>query len=89
MAVFEVFEPALERAIHVRDDLGHTVPGCSLGLRPDRVPELLAAFATRPVFAGLEVVAKKVMALRLNNRDRRDQPGDGGSEVIQIDRKLL
>src|SRR5215470_8562042 len=62
-AVFEVFKPAPQRPVHVRDDLGHAVPGCSPGLRPDRVPELLAALGSRPAFAGLEVVAEKVKAV--------------------------
>ena len=63
VAVFEVFKPAPERAIHVSDDLGHALPGGSLGLRPDRVPEFLAAFAARPVFTSLEVIAEKIKAI--------------------------
>ena len=59
-AVLEIFKPAPQRPVHVGDDLGHAVPGGPLGLRPDRVSEFLAAFAARPAFASLEVVAEKV-----------------------------
>ena len=62
-AVFEVFKPAPQRPVHVCDDLGHALPGGSLGLRPDRVPEFLAALGSRPAFARLEVVAEKVKAI--------------------------
>ena len=62
VAVLEVFKPAPQRAVHVGDDLGHAMPRGPLGLRPDRVPEFLAALASRPAFASLEVVAEKVKA---------------------------
>src|SRR5258708_29099070 len=58
VAVLEVFKPAPQRPVHVGDDLGHAVPRGSLGLRPDRVPEFLAALASRPALAGLKVVAE-------------------------------
>src|ERR1700730_9747027 len=62
-AVLEVFKPAPQRAVNVRDDLGHAVSRGPLGLRPDRVPELLAALASRPALASPEVVAEKVKAV--------------------------
>src|SRR5260370_37743765 len=63
VAVLEVFKPAPQRPVHVRDDLGHAVPGGPFGLRPDRVPEFLTAFAARPSLARLEVVAEEVKAV--------------------------
>src|SRR6266849_1149506 len=63
VAVLEVFKPAPQRAVNVRDDLGHAVSRGPLGLRPDRVPGLLPALGSRPAVAGLEVVAEKVKAI--------------------------
>src|SRR5262249_23494728 len=63
VAVLEVFKPAPQRPVHVLDNLGHAVSGGPLGLRTDRVSELLAALAARPALAGLEVVAEKVKAI--------------------------
>ena len=62
-AVLEVLKPAPERQVYVHDDLGHAVPGVSLGLRPDRVFELLKALGPRPASARREVVAEKVKAV--------------------------
>src|SRR6266853_4486097 len=62
-AVLEVFKPAPQRAVNVRDDLGQAVSRGPLGLRPDRVSELRPALGSRPAFAGLEVVAEKVKAV--------------------------
>src|SRR5216683_7077948 len=62
VAVLEVFKPAPQRPVHVRDDLGHAMPRGPLGLRPDRVSELLAALTPRPATASLKVVAEKVKA---------------------------
>src|ERR1700704_6544136 len=63
VAVVEIFKPAPPRPVKVRDDVGQAVSRGALGLRPDRVPEFLAALLARPAFAGLEVVAEKVKAL--------------------------
>jgi hypothetical protein len=59
---------------------GVTVPG-QPGFR------LYGSFADAAVMAGLVPATPIVMALCLNNRGRRDKPGDDGSGVIQIDRK--
>jgi hypothetical protein len=60
VAVFEVFVPSAQNAVHIPDDLGHAVARGAFGLRPDRISELMATFASRPATASLEVIAKKV-----------------------------
>ena len=73
VAVLEVLKPAPQRPVHIGDDAGHALSRGLLGLRPDRVSELLAALVARPASAGFEVIAEEVKAtLALVN-----QPGLG------------
>src|SRR5262249_46272558 len=81
VAVLEVFKPAPQRPVHVGDDLGHAVPRGPLGLRPDRVSELLAALVPRPALASLEVVAEKVTCFQA---DGTGEIGIHKSSLIRI-----
>ena len=62
VAVFEILQPAPERAVDVVDDDREAVPVRAPRFLTHRVFELLATLLTHPPMVALEMIAKKIKA---------------------------
>src|SRR2546425_917982 len=65
VTVLEIFKPAHQGPVDVRDDGLKALPVSASGFGSDGVFELLLTLPARPVIASLEMVAQKIKAARL------------------------
>src|SRR2546426_12684768 len=65
VTVLEIFKPAHQGPVDVRDDGLKALPVSASGFGSDGVFEHLLALPARPVIASLEMVAQKIEAARL------------------------
>src|SRR5919198_5515710 len=62
VAMFEIFKPASQRAVHILNSNLQGAPVRAPGFPANGVPQLLNALGARPSIAPLKVIAQKVEA---------------------------